>query len=128
MIAVNSWTPNIPKLEMVKDPPWYSSGLSFPSRALPAKDLTSEEMLASPLAPASLTIGVIKPVGVATAIQMSAFLYLERNFESISHIVQRTDQIDYLLPDNVAQPSRVGLGYLCKSQSGSLDDYKIVVV
>ena len=53
---------------------WYSSGLSLPSRALVASDLVSAEMEASPLAPAFLMIGVISPVGVATATQISAFL------------------------------------------------------
>lgn len=94
MIALNSWIPNMPKLEMVNVPPcalvsawdsstrrprltWYSSGFSLPSRAFPASDLTSDEIVAKPLLPTSLTIGVIKPLGVATATQISAFLYLE---------------------------------------------------
>ena len=76
MMAVNSWTPNMPKLEMVNEPPWYSSGLSFPSLALRARDLTSEEIEVNPLAPTSLTMGVMRPVGVATATQISAFLNL----------------------------------------------------
>ena len=36
-----------------------------------------EEMVARPLAPTSWMIGVMRPVGVATAIEMSAFLYLQ---------------------------------------------------
>lgn len=55
---------------------WYSSGLSLPSRALAASALVSDEMAARPFAPASLMMGVMRPVGVATAMQMSAFLYL----------------------------------------------------
>lgn len=76
MIAVNWLMPYIPKFETVNVPPWYSSGLSLPSRALAARDLVSAEMAARPLEPTSLMMGVIRPVGVATATQMSAFLYL----------------------------------------------------
>lgn len=60
----------------MNEPPWYSSGLSLPSRALAASALVSDEMAARPLPPASLMMGVMRPVGVATATQMSAFLYL----------------------------------------------------
>ncbi len=74
MMAVKLSIPNIPKLEMVNVPPWYSSGLSLPSRALAARDLVSVEMEARPLEPTSLIIGVMSPLGVATATQMSAFL------------------------------------------------------
>lgn len=76
MMAVNWSMPNMPKLEMVKVPPWYSSGLSLPSRALEARDLVSAEMAARPLPPTFLMMGVMRPVGVATATQMSARLYL----------------------------------------------------
>lgn len=76
MMAVNWLIPNIPKLETVNVPPWYSSGLSLPSRALDASDLVSAEIEARPLDPTSLMIGVMRPVGVATATQMSARLYL----------------------------------------------------
>ncbi|SCZ98488.1 BZ3500_MvSof-1268-A1-R1_Chr7-1g09176 [Microbotryum saponariae] len=72
MMAVKDSTPNMPKLEMVKDPPWYSSGLSLPSRALPANCLVKVETVAKPLAPTSGMMGVIKPLGVATATEMSA--------------------------------------------------------
>ena len=78
MIAVKSSTPNMPKLEMVKVPPWYSSGLSLPSRAREASALVSAEIEARPLDPTFLMIGVMSPVGVATATQMSACLYLSR--------------------------------------------------
>lgn len=76
MIAVNWLIPYIPKLETVNVPPWYSSGLSLPSRALEASALVSAEMVARPLEPTSLMMGVMRPVGVATATQMSARLYL----------------------------------------------------
>ena len=59
---------------MVKVPPAMSSMLSLPSRAFFAKPFASAEMEAKPLAPASLMMGVINPVGVATATEMSAFL------------------------------------------------------
>jgi hypothetical protein len=43
---------------------------------LEARDLVSAEIEARPLDPTSLMMGVIRPVGVATATQMSARLYL----------------------------------------------------
>lgn len=55
---------------------WYSAGCSLPSRAFLASAFVSAEMVANPLEPASFTMGVIKPFGVATATEMSAFLYL----------------------------------------------------
>lgn len=76
MIAVKESMPYIPKLEMVNDPPWYSCGCSLLSRALPASVLMADEIEASPLPPTSVTIGVISPFGVETAMAMSAFLYL----------------------------------------------------
>jgi len=78
MMAVKESIPIIPRLEMVKDPPWYSSGLSLPSRAFPASSLACAEMVASPLRPASATIGVMRPVGVETATQISWVEYLEK--------------------------------------------------
>ena len=92
MMAVKWSMSYIPRFETVKVPPykklnirfcvikyhhtWYSWGWSFPSRAFFARALASAEMVARPFAPTSLTIGVIKPVGVATATETSAFLYL----------------------------------------------------
>ena len=38
--AVNSLMPNIPKFEIVKEPPLYSSGANLPCRARPAKSAT----------------------------------------------------------------------------------------
>jgi hypothetical protein len=77
MMAVKLSTPNIPRLEMVNVPPWYSSGLSLPSLARAASDLVSLEIVARPLEVASLMMGVMRPLGVATATQISARLYLE---------------------------------------------------
>lgn len=74
MIAVKWSMPNMPRLEMVNEPPWYSSGLSLPSLARPASALVSAEIAARPLEPTSRMIGVMRPLGVATATQMSAFL------------------------------------------------------
>lgn len=76
MMAVKLSMPIMPRLEMVKDPPWYSSGLSLPSRALAARALVCEETVARPLAPTSVTMGVMRPLGVATAIEMSCVWYL----------------------------------------------------
>lgn len=72
MIAVKLVTPNMPKLEMVNVPPWYSSGFNLLSLAFLTNSLVTVEMLARPRDPASLTIGVMRPVGVATATEMSA--------------------------------------------------------
>lgn len=77
MMAVKWSTPNMPMLEMVKVPPWYSSPLSLPSRAFLARALVSAEMAARPLDVASRMIGVMRPVGVATATLTSARVYLE---------------------------------------------------
>lgn len=76
MIAVKESIPYIPKLEMVNEPPWYSCGCSLLSRALPASVLMLDEMDASPLAPTSVTMGVMSPLGVDTAMAMSALAYL----------------------------------------------------
>mmetsp|Transcript_1232 Transcript_1232/g.3859 ORF Transcript_1232/g.3859 Transcript_1232/m.3859 type:complete len:206 (-) Transcript_1232:877-1494(-) len=69
--AENSEIPNMPRLETVKVPPWYSSGISLPSWARPARSLTAEEMSLSPRRSTPVTIGVISPVGVATATETS---------------------------------------------------------
>lgn len=50
-------------------------------------------MLAKPLPPTSLMMGVIKPVGVDTAIEMSTFEYL---------FIERT-----VSPYNASQPERL---------------------
>ncbi len=63
-------------VEHSKTRTWYSWGWSLPSLAFLASALVVDEIVARPLAPTSLTIGVIRPVGVATAIEMSDFLYL----------------------------------------------------
>jgi hypothetical protein len=77
MMAVNSVIePNMPRLETVKVPPWYSRGWSLPSRALPARVRPRAEMVASPLELTSGIMGVIRPVGVATAREISALVYL----------------------------------------------------
>jgi hypothetical protein len=73
-MAANSSMPNMPRLEIVNVPPWYSSGLSLPSRAREARDLVSAEIEARPFEPTSLMMGVISPFGVATATQTSARL------------------------------------------------------
>merc|ERR1740128_951078 len=64
----------MPRLEMVKVPPWNSSNLSLFALALPANSLTSAEICWMVLPTASLTIGVINPAGVATATLISMLL------------------------------------------------------
>ena len=77
MMAVKWEMSYMPRLEMVKVPPWYSWGWSLPSRAFFASAFASEERLAKPFAPTSLTIGVIRPTSVGTATLTSTFLYLK---------------------------------------------------
>ena len=77
MIAVKCEMSNMPRFEMVKVPPWYSCGASLPSRAFFASVLASAESVARPLAPTSFTMGVMRPLGVATAMLTSTLLYLQ---------------------------------------------------
>ena len=67
MIAVNSVTPNIPRLEIVKVEPVNSSGFSLRSRARAARSLTSREMSSTVLRSALRTTGVMRPSGIVTA-------------------------------------------------------------
>lgn len=80
MMAVKLSIPIIPRFEMVNDPPWYSDGFSLPSRPLIASDFVSDDIEARPNAPQFGMMGVINPVGVATAIEISCWWYLvDRN-------------------------------------------------
>lgn len=71
MMAEKCVTPNMPKLETLKVPPWNSAGCSFPSRAFAARAFTSFEIVARPLRSAAKTIGVINPRSVDTATETS---------------------------------------------------------
>ena len=62
IMAVNSAMPNMPRLEMVKVPPWNSSNFSLFVRARPASSFTSAEICWTVLAAASLTIGVMNSI------------------------------------------------------------------
>lgn len=77
MIAQNCVTLNMPKLEMVKVPPWNSAGWSLPSRAFAASVLTSCEIDSTPLRSALKTIGVMRPLSVDTATDTSTASNLE---------------------------------------------------
>ena len=75
MTAVNRSTAAfIPMLLIVIVPPWYSSGLSLPSLALLPRSLTCPEIFSTPRPSQPLTIGVIRPMGVATATLTSTVL------------------------------------------------------
>ena len=75
MTAVNRSTAGfMPMLEMVMVPPWYSSGLSLPSRARLPRSLIWEEMDWRPSPLTFLTIGVMRPTGVETATETSTTL------------------------------------------------------
>ena len=75
----------------------------MPSRAFFARALLSAEMVARPLEPTSLMIGVIRPLGVATATEMSAFLYLERD-RDIKYPTYDVIETINLLSDGLTQP------------------------
>jgi hypothetical protein len=69
----------LPRLEIEKDPPWYSSGLSFPARARPARSLTVSLMSLTPRLSALVTIGVINPFGVATSQTKTVLIHIGNN-------------------------------------------------
>merc|ERR550517_2453380 len=71
MMAVNWLIPNMPRLDTVMVPPWYSCGASLPTLALPAISFTLSEISASPFASTPVTIGVISPLPVSTATDTS---------------------------------------------------------
>lgn len=55
----------------MKLPPWNSWSWSLPIRARPASSLISAEIASKSFASALVTIGVIRPESVATAIEIS---------------------------------------------------------
>src|SRR6266576_3613271 len=61
----------MPRLEMVEEPPWYSSGLSFRARARAAMSFISFEIADSAFISARRITGVIRPPSSATATAMS---------------------------------------------------------
>src|SRR5450759_4225095 len=71
MMAENSRTPYMPRLEMALAPPWYSFGLSLRTRARSARSRISAEIAVSDLASALRITGVISPPSIATATPMS---------------------------------------------------------
>lgn len=60
--------------------------------------MVSAEMEARPLDPTSLMMGVIRPVGVATATQMSARLYLK-----LARAAERSEARESDEPSSVAR-------------------------
>lgn len=60
-------------------PPWNSCGCNLPSRALAANSLMILLISTSPFLSACGTIGVIKPLSVATATEQSTESYLKMN-------------------------------------------------
>ena len=75
MMAANCLMPNMPRLEMVKPPPWNSSSFSLPALARAARSFISVAICARPFMSALRTIGVIRPRSVATATEMSTAPY-----------------------------------------------------
>ena len=85
MIASNSRTPYMPRLDTVNVPPWNSSGRSVPALALVTSECTDAEISASPLRSAARTIGVINPDGSATATATSACSHRNTDWDSSSN-------------------------------------------
>ena len=75
IIAEKLSTTDIPRLEMVTFPPINSSGLNLLFLAFVIKSWLSEAIVHRLLLATSFTIGVIKPVSVATATETSTFSY-----------------------------------------------------
>lgn len=109
MIAEKCVTPNMPKLETLKVPPWNSAGCNFPSRAFAASALTSFEIVASPLRSAAKTIGVIRPRSVETATDTSTASNLKEKKRVFIEIFGENKE--FLLPNESVHPSRVCFGY-----------------
>ncbi len=76
MIALNDFTPYMPRFEIEKPPPWNSSGFSLPARARAARSFISLLMVATPFWSAWRMIGVISPPSMATATQISTSSYI----------------------------------------------------
>ena len=118
MMAVKDSIPIIPRFEMVNDPPWYSLGFSFPSRAFPASVFVKAEMEASPSDPASTMIGVMSPVGVATAIEISCLWNLNsRSQRNIPNTIR-----EHSPSHKVSMPSRVDFRNVLQRRRTRLDD------
>ena len=83
MMAANSRTPYMPRLEIALAPPWYSFGLSFFARARSARSRISAEIAVSDLASALRITGVISPPSSATATPMSECV--KRRMRSSAH-------------------------------------------
>jgi hypothetical protein len=63
--------PNIPKFDILMLPPWNSAGCSLPSLAFAANALTVLEISTKPFASAPKMMGVIRPLSVETATDIS---------------------------------------------------------
>ena len=93
----------------------------MPSRAFFASVLPSDDIDARPFAPTSLMIGVIRPVGVATAMEISTFEYLRANELRSNGLIGE----EYALPDDLTHPCRIRLGDVRESTRDRLQ-HKIV--
>ena len=67
MMAVKFSMPNMPKLEILKVPPEYSSGTNVPDLARSTRSRVSEAILLRGFSCVSLTTGTIRPLSPATA-------------------------------------------------------------
>ena len=101
MMAENSRTPYMPRLEIAEEPPWYSAGLSFFSLARAARSFISLEMAESDFPSALRITGVSKPA-------------VDRD---------RDADVGMLEAQNaVAGPHRVGGGHALQGERQRLDD------
>lgn len=120
---------------MVNVPPWNSFGCSLLSRALPANVLIVDEIDASPFAPTSGTMGVIRPFGVATAMEISALWYLQNIAGEGEECQQGLTKLMFhcekgcvssdILSDHIAHPGRIGFRDILKSNGRSFN-YKVI--
>lgn len=106
MIAQKCLIPNIPRLEIVKDPTFRSAGVSLLALALPASSLTLAEIPCSPSVSTFATTGVSRPDSVCTATLMSTLSYCRMNVsiqEALSSGTSRRARADALITKSLTE-------------------------
>ena len=98
---------------MVKDPPTYSCDCSCPSFALAAKDLTLSDIPERPSVFEFRMIGVIRPVEVATATQISDDAYLVEVKKIVIYVL-------YYCRMNVSCHDELTVGTFCRARADAL--------
>lgn len=117
--------PNMPRFDTVMVPPWNSCGWSLPSRALAANSLIDLLISINPLRSAWDTIGVIKPLSVATATEHSteSYLWFEGKKPFLVIICFGLKFVTfYSLSNEASVPCWISLWYFLWCQSCSLNN------